>query len=35
MNCKKKRALGVYVNNFETNTRYFGVADEKHKSKKS
>ena len=31
----KKKDLGVNVSNFETCTRYFGVAGEKQKSKKA
>ena len=32
---KQKKNLGVNVSNFKTYTRYFGVAHEKQKSKKS
>ena len=30
---EKKKDLKVYVSNFETYTKYFGIADKKHKSK--
>ena len=31
----KKKVLGIYISNFEIDTRYFLVADEKQNTKKS